>query len=440
MSLPNDIQLQYGVKTFDELIHLKTDDGNKQTKGMPSAVKPHIVKISEDECKRLCEESGLEYQKGYEGRVIERIVTTEAVDRDGDIVRYHGIDNKNYRTNPVVLFAHDKTGLPVGNSIKEWKASSIKGWKSWDLYFDYDIDRTGWGDIVFRFVKSGAMPGGSLGFIPKDAKWDHTPKERKEIGLGTYGVEYIKVEKIEHSACSVPANQEALARHLKSLDREMLLKEFRKDDFDIVKNIEALDENLIDVFYSVLFNKSTVSLPSIKIPDKMFEDDDYEESEEVMKPYPTEYACRLNDPNQYESFRRSKRKHDGKEYSVIYGKKDDKWEEQAYRYKKDIWTEAEAKTHCKDHDGKYEAASDKDMSHTINLNLDISKIQDEICEISKLIKMFHEDVESIQKTISDNATRIMARLDKMSLHIESKNALYDRSEIEDALKIKINER
>ena len=61
------------------------------------------------------------------------------------------------------------------------------------------------------------MPGGSLGFISKDVKWDHTPKERKELGLGTYGVEYIKVEKIEHSACSVPANQEALARHLRDL-------------------------------------------------------------------------------------------------------------------------------------------------------------------------------------------------------------------------------
>lgn len=351
MQLPNEIQLQYGVKTFNELIHKKTDDGKKQTKGMPTATKPILVDVSEDDCKRLCEESGFQYQKGYEGRIIERIVTTEAVDRDGDLIRYSGVDNKNYRTNPVVLYAHDGNGLPVGRSIKEWSDSSIKGWKSWDLYFDTELDTTGFGDIVFRFVKSGAMTGGSIGFLPLEARWDHTPKERNELGLGVYGVEYIKIEKLEHSACSVPANQEALARHLKSLDKEMLIKEFKKDDFDVMKKTKAIDENLIDIFYSVLFGKS-ITLPSIKMP---------------VEPIEKE-------------------------------------------------------------------------SNTVNINFDISQISEEISGISKLIKDFHKDVESIQKTISDNATKIMARLEKMSLHTDFKSALYDRSDIEDALKIRINER
>ena len=31
--------------------------------------------------------------------------------------------------------------------------------------------------------------------------------------------------------------------------------------------------------------------------------------------------------------------------------------EQAYRYPKDIWTASSAKTHCSDHDGKFEAAA-----------------------------------------------------------------------------------
>jgi len=265
MKLPNDIQLRYGVKSFDELIHLKSDEKNVQTKAVSASV-PKVVNITVDECKNLCFASGLEYAEGYEKRVIERVVTTEAVDRDGDIVRCHGVDNKTYRTNPVVLFAHNRSGLPVGKSIKEWIDETIKGWISWDLYFNDDVDTTGWSDLTFRFVKSGAMPAGSMGFLPLETKWNHTPKERADLGMGDYGVEYLRTEKLEHSACSVPANQEALARHLKSLDKSMLLKEFGKGDVDAIKKVNALDENLIDVFNEVLFGKNkTVSVPSAPV-------------------------------------------------------------------------------------------------------------------------------------------------------------------------------
>ena len=77
-------------------------------------------------------------------------------------------------------------------------------------------------------------------------------------------------------------------------------------------------------------------------------------------PFPTEHSCRLSPPENYEKFRRGKRKHEGKEYGVIYGKlkDEDKWEDQAYRYDKEVWEAADAKTHCKDHDGTFEAAKE----------------------------------------------------------------------------------
>ena len=55
------------------------------------------------------------------------------------------------------------------------------------------------------------------------------------------------------------------------------------------------------------------------------------------------------------------REHDGKKYRVIRGRKKgttDEWEDQAFRYKKDVWTAGNAKTHCKDHDGSFEAAEE----------------------------------------------------------------------------------
>jgi len=81
------------------------------------------------------------------------------------------------------------------------------------------------------------------------------------------------------------------------------------------------------------------------------------------KPYPNEHACRLQDPDKYDRFTRGERKHKGKAYSVIFGwrKKDEEEvsEEQAYRYDKKTWAADEARAHCKDHDGKFEAASGK---------------------------------------------------------------------------------
>jgi uncharacterized protein len=88
------------------------------------------------------------------------------------------------------------------------------------------------------------------------------------------------------------------------------------------------------------------------------------------KPYPSEHACRLQDPKKYDRFTRGERKHKGKTYSIIFGwrKKDgeDVSEEQAYRYDKDTWTADEAKAHCKDHEGTFEAASGKSIQDSLS--------------------------------------------------------------------------
>lgn len=76
-------------------------------------------------------------------------------------------------------------------------------------------------------------------------------------------------------------------------------------------------------------------------------------------PY-AEHSCRLRPPGDFQddSFRRIKRKHNGKEYSVIVGKLkgESSTTEQAYRYDKDLWDASEARSHCEDHGGTFEAA------------------------------------------------------------------------------------
>ncbi len=82
------------------------------------------------------------------------------------------------------------------------------------------------------------------------------------------------------------------------------------------------------------------------------------------KPLPNEHACRLRDPGDFEAgtFRRVARVSDGKKYAIIMGKLEgeDAMTEQAYRYDKEVWDESDAETHCEDHDGSFEAATNTD--------------------------------------------------------------------------------
>lgn len=98
-------------------------------------------------------------------------------------------------------------------------------------------------------------------------------------------------------------------------------------------------------------------------------------------PYENEHACRLVDPGKFkkDSFRRTTRKHNGKEYSIIMGKLkgEDSMTEQAYRYDKDTWSASSAKSHCDSHDGSFEAAKDsKSINKASNIERRIISVDD----------------------------------------------------------------
>lgn len=83
-----------------------------------------------------------------------------------------------------------------------------------------------------------------------------------------------------------------------------------------------------------------------------------------LKPFPTEHACRLRSPSDFEpdSFRRVSRRSGGKKYGIILGKLKGEatMTSQAFRYPIAEWDVAEARAHCKAHDGqRFEPASGK---------------------------------------------------------------------------------
>lgn len=88
-------------------------------------------------------------------------------------------------------------------------------------------------------------------------------------------------------------------------------------------------------------------------------------------PYLNESACRLHPPSRYVRFRRSTRRSAGKVYSIIFGiKADGTTEEQAYRYNKSTWTAAQARRHCREHDGRFEPAREGNNMQQLTANLE----------------------------------------------------------------------
>lgn len=94
-----------------------------------------------------------------------------------------------------------------------------------------------------------------------------------------------------------------------------------------------------------------------------------EEAREMMglpieeKPYANEHACRLINPDQFDSFRRQNNaaQSDGKQLDFIYGIKEGKSKLQAIRYPKKQWSASDAKAHCNARDHiAFEAAKDAD--------------------------------------------------------------------------------
>ena len=130
-------------------------------------------------------------------RVLKFRVTDETVDRDNEILTLDGWDIKQYKKNPVMLFAHNYRDLPVG------KGKSIKVSKDDGMVIRTQFptaDEYPFADTVYRLYKAGYLNAVSIGFIPKD-------HERGENGKPT---KITKKEMLEFSAVPVPANPNAI--------------------------------------------------------------------------------------------------------------------------------------------------------------------------------------------------------------------------------------
>lgn len=153
-------------------------------------------------------------------RRLEFRASNATVDRYGDILRPDGWDLKNYRRNPVFLWSHDSFSPPIGRSVREYVADSgqAKGagdesWKRKELrqvimFAPRSVNPLAM--TIFRLYKHKYLRAVSVGFLPKERLLIDDQDERDKLGLGSYGIVYTKMELLELSGVTIPANPDAL--------------------------------------------------------------------------------------------------------------------------------------------------------------------------------------------------------------------------------------
>lgn len=152
-------------------------------------------------------------------RAVTAIISTNAVDRDGEVLIPMGLNSKEFEKNPVVFFNHayadsfvDDLGakLPVGKcvALKREDDRIVAKTVFASRPDNYPAEKEWLPDTLLSLYQQGVMNAFSVGFIPKVLR----PASQKD--LEKYGEEckrvYAKWNMFEYSVVPLGANQEAV--------------------------------------------------------------------------------------------------------------------------------------------------------------------------------------------------------------------------------------
>ena len=135
------------------------------------------------------------------------VLSTDDVDRHGDVIAADGWRLESYRSNPVFLWAHDYARPVIGRAVDTWMEPHR-------LLARVEFAPTQFAQEVAGLYQAGYQRGVSVGFKP--LKYE----ERRHEKTGAFlGIKFLEQELLEVSAVPVPANRRALRRAMNEAPR-----------------------------------------------------------------------------------------------------------------------------------------------------------------------------------------------------------------------------
>ena len=143
------------------------------------------------------------------GVKVDATISTETIDRDGEVLVAQGMDSSEFDKNPVVFYNHDYA-QPVGKvtDLRRGKGkvdATIEFAKRPD-----DFEGAYFPEFVESLVEQGVVKGISVGFIPQPGGVRKaSQKDREDYGDSVRQV-FSKWKLLEVSVAPLPANSTAL--------------------------------------------------------------------------------------------------------------------------------------------------------------------------------------------------------------------------------------
>jgi len=148
------------------------------------------------------------------GEEIDAIITTETIDRDGEVLISQGMDSTDFDNNPVVFYNHDYA-QPIGK-VTQLRRGNGKV----DATIEFakrpdDYQGAFFPDFVKALIGQGIVKGISIGFMPKtNGTRKPTKKDKSNYGDDVRQV-YSQWKLLEVSVAPLPANGTALVSAIK---------------------------------------------------------------------------------------------------------------------------------------------------------------------------------------------------------------------------------
>jgi len=201
--------------------------------------------------------AAVEFVKGEKADI--SLVSSDAIDRDGEVVLPKGLELTYFQKNPIVTFAHRYDELPVGKA--QWIRKVEGGIKAKTVYTDaHEMARACW-----QMTQEGILKGKSIGFLPTRIRppTGDELKSRPELKNANAIIETAVL--LEYAVAPIPVNQDALVEAVAKgyADEEMLkrmgLKVSRHTSTKAVKDQVDLTATLLDALAGISIDPARIA-------------------------------------------------------------------------------------------------------------------------------------------------------------------------------------
>ena len=158
--------------------------------------------LSDSPLVRKWNEAGSSSGETAQEQRISFVLSTDEVDRHGDVISTDGWKLDSYRNNPVFLWAHDYARPVIGRALDTWTDNHR-------LMARVEFAPTRFAQEVAMLYGAGYQRGVSVGFKPLRYE-----ERRNEKTGAILGIRFLEQELLEASAVPVPANRNALRKAL----------------------------------------------------------------------------------------------------------------------------------------------------------------------------------------------------------------------------------